>query len=201
MRQENAKNWTVDRWPLTKRSTGSSTGRPIRRGWESKEAPTRYFSHCSLSLLENPSHTCFQISFWVGFWTDWRLWSWFWDVLRLGFWFETQGFSFWGWFLSDRMPQAWIQPHLRAPRASGWCLLFLVWFHSPFRLLLLLIPFVGWLPGERRASPGLRASALLSHLSLSRRRLAKRRGMTRPSSVPSKTISDTRKNSPRGKSS
>ncbi|KAL6341505.1 hypothetical protein AAG906_032625 [Vitis piasezkii] len=36
--------------------------------------------------------------------------------------------------------------------------------------------------GKRRAPLGLRASALLSHLSLSRQRLARRRGMTRPSS-------------------
>ncbi|RVX03990.1 hypothetical protein CK203_021714 [Vitis vinifera] len=55
--------------------------------------------------------------------------------------------------------------------------------------------------GERRGPPGLRASALLSHLSLSRQRLPERRGMTRPSSVLSKIISDTNKNSPRGKSS
>ena len=59
--------------------------------------------------------------------------------------------------------------------------------------------FFGWLLGERRAPPRLRASALLSHLSLSRRRLAKRRGMTRSSSIPLKIISDTNKNLLRGK--
>ncbi|KAL6313630.1 hypothetical protein AAG906_008135 [Vitis piasezkii] len=56
-------------------------------------------------------------------------------------------------------------------------------------------------PCERRAPQGLRASALLSHLSLSRRRLAERRGMTWPSSVRLKTISATSKNLPKGKSS
>ncbi|KAL6342200.1 hypothetical protein AAG906_006814 [Vitis piasezkii] len=54
--------------------------------------------------------------------------------------------------------------------------------------------------GERWAPLGLKASALLSHLSLSRRRLAKRRGMTRPSSIRLKTISATSKSSPKGKS-
>ncbi|RVW63064.1 hypothetical protein CK203_063240 [Vitis vinifera] len=39
------------------------------------------------------------------------------------------------------------------------------------------IPFVGWLLGERRAPLGLRASALLSHLSLSKRRLAEKRAL------------------------
>ena len=61
-------------------------------------------------------------------------------------------------------------------------------------------PFFGWRLGERRAPLGLRASALLNHLSLSRRRLAERRGMTRPSSVPLKIINNTNKNLPRGKS-
>ncbi|RVW93887.1 Retrovirus-related Pol polyprotein from transposon RE1 [Vitis vinifera] len=55
--------------------------------------------------------------------------------------------------------------------------------------------------GERRTPLGLRASALLSHLSLSRWRLAERRGMTPPSLVPSKIISNTNKNSTKGKSS
>ncbi|KAL6325938.1 hypothetical protein AAG906_038429 [Vitis piasezkii] len=39
-------------------------------------------------------------------------------------------------------------------------------------------PFIRWLQGERRAPPGLKASALLSHLSQSRRRLAQRRVVT-----------------------
>ncbi|RVW36986.1 hypothetical protein CK203_099636 [Vitis vinifera] len=43
--------------------------------------------------------------------------------------------------------------------------------------------FVGWLLGDRWAPPRLRASALLSHLSLSKWRLAERRGMKRPSSA------------------
>ena len=60
---------------------------------------------------------------------------------------------------------------------------------------------IGWHQGERRALSGLRASALLSHLCLSRWRLVEMRGMTRPSSVRSKTISATSKNLPRGKSS
>ena len=64
------------------------------------------------------------------------------------------------------------------PRASGWWLLLLVWFHSPFLDFSFSFQFVGWLLGERRAPPRLRASALLSHLSLSRRGLVKRRGMT-----------------------
>ena len=54
-----------------------------------------------------------------------------------------------------------------------------------FDFILLLnfsicLPFVGWLLGERWAPPRLRASALLSHLSLSRRKLVERRGMTQP---------------------
>ena len=56
-----------------------------------------------------------------------------------------------------------------------------------------------WRLGERRKPLGLWASALLSHLSLIRWRLTERRGMTWPSSVPSKSIQDTSKNSLRGK--
>ncbi|KAL6333909.1 hypothetical protein AAG906_039321 [Vitis piasezkii] len=94
-----------------------------------------------------------------------------------------------------------VQLHLRASRVSGWWLLLPLCFHSLFGLLLLLFHFIGWHQGERRAPPGLRASALLSHLSPSRRRLAERRGLTRHSSVRMKTISATSKNLPRGKSS
>ncbi|RVW35156.1 hypothetical protein CK203_085919 [Vitis vinifera] len=54
---------------------------------------------------------------------------------------------------------------------------------------------------RRWAPPRLRASVLLSHINLSKWRLVERRGMTRPSLVPSKTISDTSKSSPKGKSS
>ncbi|RVW28606.1 Retrovirus-related Pol polyprotein from transposon RE1 [Vitis vinifera] len=67
--------------------------------------------------------------------------------------------------------------HLRlgALRASGWCLLSLVWFHSLFGLLFLPIPFVGWRLGERQLPSRLRASALLSHLSPNKLRLAERK--------------------------
>ncbi|RVW30950.1 Retrovirus-related Pol polyprotein from transposon RE1 [Vitis vinifera] len=59
------------------------------------------------------------------------------------------GFNFWERLLFAPRASGLFQLLLRAPRASG----------------------------ERRASPGLRASALLSHLSPSRRRLAEKRGM------------------------
>ncbi|RVW13801.1 hypothetical protein CK203_083623 [Vitis vinifera] len=55
--------------------------------------------------------------------------------------------------------------------------------------------------GERRALPGLRVSALLSHLNPSRQRLAERRGLTQHSLVRMRTISATSKNLPKGKSS
>ena len=91
-----------------------------------------------------------------------------------------QGFSFWEWFLSAPRASRLVQLHLRVPRASGWWLFLLVWFHSPFLDFSFSFQFVGWLLGEKRAPPRLRASALLSHLSLSRRKLVERRGMTQP---------------------
>ncbi|RVW25274.1 Retrovirus-related Pol polyprotein from transposon RE1 [Vitis vinifera] len=84
-----------------------------------------------------------------------------------------KGFNFWECFFSAPLSSGLVQLHLCAPRASG----------------------------EKRAPPGLRASALLSHISLSRRRLPERRGMTRPFSVRLKIINATSKSSPRGKSS
>ncbi|RVW67597.1 Retrovirus-related Pol polyprotein from transposon RE1 [Vitis vinifera] len=86
---------------------------------------------------------------------------------------QTLGFNFWECFFSAPLSSGLVQLHLCAPRASG----------------------------EKRAPPGLRASALLSHISLSRRRLPERRGMTRPFSVRLKIINATSKSSPRGKSS
>ena len=127
--------------------------------------------------------------------------TWFWDALRLGFWFETQGFSFWECFFSALRASGLVQLHFREPRASGLWLLLLVSFHSLFLDSSFSFMFIWWHQGERQAPPGLRASALLSHLSSSRRRLVERWGMTRSSSVQLKTISATSKNLPRGKSS
>ena len=43
---------TFDRWPLTRRSTGWGTGRPVLRGWEFKTPPyTLHFSHFLLQSL------------------------------------------------------------------------------------------------------------------------------------------------------
>ena len=103
-------------------------------------------------------------------------------------------------FSLHRVPQGWFSfISVRLGLRVGDC-------SFSFHFILLLdssfsFPFIGWLQGERRAPPRLKASVLLSHLSLSRRRLAERRGMTQPSSVRSKTISATSKNLPRGKSS
>ncbi|KAL6329208.1 hypothetical protein AAG906_014818 [Vitis piasezkii] len=76
-----------------------------------------------------------------------------------------------------------VQLHLQASRVSG------LWLHLPLCFHSL------------RALLGLRASALLSHLNPSRRRLAEMRGLTRHSSVRMRTISTTSKNLLRGKSS
>ena len=43
---------TIDRWSLTKRSIGSWTGRPVRRGWGFKEAPALHFLHYSPPFLK-----------------------------------------------------------------------------------------------------------------------------------------------------
>ncbi|RVW50023.1 Retrovirus-related Pol polyprotein from transposon RE1 [Vitis vinifera] len=94
------------------------------------------------------------------------------------------GFSFWERLLSAHPPRVYSASSL-SPRAwVGGCS-----FLFDFILVLAFSsPSVHWMaPSKRRALPGLRASALLSHLSLSRRS-SERRGMTRPSSVRLKTI-------------
>ena len=145
-RQENAKK--LERWPLTVDLWPS--GRPVHRGWEFKKAPRASFFTCSPPYLEDSSHPCFQKSILVRSWTVCRLWSWFWDILRLGFWFETQGFNFWGWFLFDHAPQVWIQPHLRAFRASRWTSSSLVWFLSHLRASFPF--FVLWMAPRQETS-------------------------------------------------
>ena len=187
---------TDDLWP---------NGRPVEEsvdqfiGVGNLKRPSRVISLTvllhSLKTLHIPaSRDHFGLDFGLieGFGVDLgTLWA------RVSFW---KGFQIWVLLLSDHAPQAWIQPHFCASKLQ-------VGLHSlsfGFSLIsvhFLHFSFLGWLLGERQAPPGLRASTLLSHLSLSKQRLAERWGMTRPSSVLSKTISDTSKSSPKGKSS
>ena len=201
-RQENERKFgKIDRWPLTMRSIDWGTSRPVRRGWEFKWPPAHFISHISSSRACRPFTYLLPevILGWLLVWL--KAWTLFWDEFELGFWFETQGFTFWERLLSAPCVSGLFQLLLRAPRASGLWLLLLISFPSLFGFIFLLIYFIGWHQGERRALPGLRASTLLSHLSPSRRRLAERRGLTRHCSVRMKTISATSKNLPRGKSS
>ncbi|RVX00316.1 hypothetical protein CK203_024533 [Vitis vinifera] len=111
---------------------------------------------------------------------------------------DEKGFSLWSVFSLCTRASRSVQLHLCASKASGWWLLLPLCFHSRFAFLLFL--FIGWHQAERRALPGLRASALLSHLSPSKRSSRKAR-FDMHSSVRMKTISATSKNLPRGKSS
>ena len=190
--QQNLEKLTVDRWP---------SGRPVRQGWEFKTPPARLISHISSSRACRPFTYLLPEAI-LGWFLVWlKAWTHFWDGFELGFWFETQGFSFWERFLSAPRVSGLFQLLLRAPRASGLWLLILVSFPSFFELLILLVCFIGWHQGERRALPRLKASALLSHLSPSKWRLSERRGLTRHFSIRMKTINATSKNLPRGMSS
>ena len=82
--QDKKKHKKLEHWPLTKRSIGSWTGRPVRRGWEFKEPPTLYFLHYSPPFLQGSSHFRFQRPIWARSWTKCRPWSGFWDDQRLG---------------------------------------------------------------------------------------------------------------------
>ncbi|RVW66308.1 Copia protein [Vitis vinifera] len=100
----------------------------------------------------------------------------FWDVLRLGFHLKPR-VSIFGRFLCPRASSL-VQLHLHALRASGWfCSLLFGFilsldFSSSYSVL-------GW---RLRRDSYLQAQGkrLASHLSLSRQRLAERRGMTHP---------------------
>ena len=114
-----------NRWPLTKRSTGWGTGRPVRRGWEFKRPLRVSFFHCSPLFLEDSSSSCLQRPVWAIPWTDFRLWS---DFLHD---FEARvssldGFGFWIWTGSSLIACHLLVLFLsRAPRAySGWSSLF-----------------------------------------------------------------------------
>ena len=118
--QENLENLTVDhgRWPLTRRSTGWGTGRPVRRGWEFKRPLRVSFFHCSPPFLEDSSSSRLQRPVWAIPWTDFRLWS---DFLHD---FEARVSSLDGFGLRIWTGSSLIARHLlvlllsRAPRAS-----------------------------------------------------------------------------------
>ena len=57
-------------------------------------------------------------------------------------------FQFWELFLSDCAPQAWIQPHFRAFKASSWTSSSLVWFQPHLRAFSPF--FVLWMTPRRK---------------------------------------------------
>ncbi|RVW84461.1 Retrovirus-related Pol polyprotein from transposon RE1 [Vitis vinifera] len=96
------------------------------------------------------------------------------DIMYSGFDLKPKVSIFWGDFsLTARLKLGFSLISVRLGLRVGVCSLL-------FDFILLLdsffsFPFIGWLQGKRRAPPRLKASALLSHLSLSRWRLAERR--------------------------
>ena len=183
---------------MTRRSTDWVTGQPVRRGWEFKRPPRVSFSTVLWHSLKTLHLPAFRDQFGLLLGPISGCGVIFDKILRLGFHLWT-GLD----FGSGRVPL---------------CLRAIFWFCSfPARLGLIwvgllslpshfsspsIFPFFdfGWLLKRRRVLPGLRASTLLSPLySLSKPRLAERRGTTPHSLVRMKTISATSKNLLRGK--
>ncbi|RVW19846.1 hypothetical protein CK203_116339 [Vitis vinifera] len=100
--------------------------------------------------------------------------------------------------LSDRAPQAWIRPHLRVFRASSWTSSSCVWFQphlhtfSPF--------FILWMAPRRETGTSKAQGKRPAEPSQPEQMEARQKARyDTPSSIPLKIISDTNKNSLRGK--
>ena len=176
------------RWPGAKRSTGWLTGRPVRRAENLKRFPRLSFSPISSGASRLLP---FQLP-WRDFLRHYSL------LRRTDLIVESRVFGFWDsglriWAISSSVGAS--DPASVSYRA--WGLLgvcaSLSSASSPSSQ-----PF-GWHLGESQLLPGLRASALLSHLRQISPRLAERRGTTPLFSALLKTTRDINKNLPSGK--